>query len=88
LGRKPEKQDLPDNHEENGSSGDGRRRALTVVGSFPKQIDAISTTSVQPSFHLFIPRDRLSFLPRPHNMAKPKSAVEGQRRGYVRRQGV
>jgi hypothetical protein len=25
-----------DNHEENGSSGDGRRRALTVVGSFSR----------------------------------------------------
>ena|SRR5688572_14666125 len=58
------------NHEENGLSGDGRRRALTVVGSFSQQIVAISTKSVQPSFHLFIPRDRLVFLPRPHNMAK------------------
>jgi len=41
------------------------------LGVFREQIDAISTVSVQLSFYLFIPRDWLFFLPRPHNMAKP-----------------
>ena len=62
LGRKPEKQDLPDNHEENRLIGDVRRRALTVVGSFSQQIVAISTqlgAAIIP--YLFIPRDRLFF---------------------------
>ena len=71
LGWNPEGMDLPDNHEENGSSGGGRRWALTVVGSFSEQIDAISTESVQLSFYLFIPARFAPFLPRPDNMAKP-----------------
>jgi len=62
LGRKPKKQDLPDNHEENRLIGDVRRRALTVVGSFSQQIVAISTQSGAAIIpYLFIPRDRLFF---------------------------
>ena len=63
LGWNPEGMDLPDNHEENGLFGDVRRRALTVVGSFSEQIDAISTKSVQLSFYLFIPARFALFSP-------------------------
>ena len=71
LGRKPKKQDLPDNHEENGLIGDGRRRALTVVGSFSQQIVAIRHL-IGCSYHsIFVhPARSALFLPRPHNMAK------------------
>ena len=88
LGRKPETQDLPDNHQENGSSGGGRRRALTVVGSFSKQIDAISTISVQLSFHLFIPRRFAPFSPATAQHGENSPAVDGQRSVYIHRQGV
>jgi len=88
LGRKPKKQDLPDNHEENRLFGDVRRRALTVVGSFSQQIVAISTqlgAAIIP--YLFIPRDRL-FSPATAQHGETSPAVDGQRSGYIRRQGV
>jgi hypothetical protein len=88
FGRWPRGCDLPDNHEENGSSGDGRRRALTVVGSFSEQIDAISTNSVQPSLYLFIPARLALFSPATAQHGETSPAVDGLRSGYVRRQGV
>ena len=72
LGRKPKKQDLPDNHEENRLIGDVRRRALTVVGGFLKA-DRRHQHPIGCSYHsIFVhPARSALFLPRPHNMAKP-----------------
>jgi hypothetical protein len=68
----------PDNHEENGLIGDGRRRAFTCRWEFlgadrrdaRHQFDAPGNHSFFNSFHV----EQLFFLPRPDILANAKTA--------------